>query len=104
MEYELQTEFLKQRVWVHASDGSTVGRFDVRSGMDIHTSATEQLAGAPQCFHCTHGKQSFRDWIYFIQYAAKEWNFCIPSDAINIPFNGSRAVKRTCKMIGGYND
>lgn len=35
IEYEIQTDEPQRRVWVHASDGSTVARFDTRFGMDI---------------------------------------------------------------------
>ena len=36
-------------VWVHAPDGSTVGRFSTVFGMDVHTSVTAQFV---QCFRC----------------------------------------------------
>ena len=52
-------------VWVHALDGSTVGRFSTLFGMDAHTSITEQLAGAAQCLQCTHGKPTHADWLQF---------------------------------------
>ncbi len=41
-------------VWVHVMDGSTVERFSKRFGLDVHTTVTEQIAGASQCLHCTH--------------------------------------------------
>ena len=43
-----------QTVWVHSADGSTVGRFSKRFGLDVHRTVTEQLQGASQCLHCTH--------------------------------------------------
>lgn len=52
-------------LWVHATDGSTVGRFSTRFGMDVHTSATEQLGGSPQCLHCTHSAPTYADWLEF---------------------------------------
>lgn len=54
-------------VWVHALDGSTVGRFSKRFGLDVHTTVTEQLAGADQCLHCTHVAPGFDDWLKFCE-------------------------------------
>lgn len=52
-------------VWVHALDGSTVGRFSKRFGLDVHTTATQQMGGAAQCLHCTHVSPSSDDWLIF---------------------------------------
>lgn len=52
-------------VWVHALDGSTVGRFSRRFGLDVHATVTQQLAGASQCLHCTHTSPSHGDWRLF---------------------------------------
>lgn len=54
-------------VWVHAADGSTVGRFSKRFGMDVHTTASAQLAGAPQCLHCTHTPAGLPEWSEFVE-------------------------------------
>lgn len=51
-------------VWVHA-DGSTVGRFSLLFGMDVHTRWSDQLAGAAQCLHCTHERPTKQDWLQF---------------------------------------
>ena len=47
-------------VWVHALDGSTVGRFSTLFGMDAHTSITEQLAGARNAFTAPMASQRMR--------------------------------------------
>lgn len=52
-------------VWVHDLDGSTVGRFSKRFGMDVHTSVTQQLSGAGQCLHCTHEPAGRSEWLKF---------------------------------------
>lgn len=52
-------------VWVHALDGSTVGRFDWRFGMDVHTTVSAQFNGASQCLHCTHTRPTADDWQVF---------------------------------------
>lgn len=54
-------------VWVHAVDGSTVGRFSKSFGMDVHTTINEQLRGASQCLHCTHEKPQHADWLKFCE-------------------------------------
>jgi len=62
---QCQVDAEGRRVWVHAADGSTVGRFCKRWGMDVHTTATAQLNGAPQCLACTHGAPGAADWERF---------------------------------------
>lgn len=52
-------------VWVHSDDGSTVGRFSRRFGLDVHRTVTEQLAGKGQCLHCTHEPAGEADWMKF---------------------------------------
>ncbi len=52
-------------VWVHADDGSTVGRFSRRFGMDVHSTASAQLTGASQCLHCTHAPAGKHEWMDF---------------------------------------
>ena len=55
----------RRTVWVHADDGSTVGRFSKVFGMDVHTTFTEQLAGASQCLRCTHEAPGPQEWNEF---------------------------------------
>lgn len=54
-------------VWVHAMDGSSVGRFSTVFGMDVHTTGTQQMEGKGQCLHCTHHKPSQDDWLKFCE-------------------------------------
>ena len=63
--HQIQINHDGSTLWVHAIDGSTVGRFSKRFGLDVHTSATEQLNGADQCLHCTHVPASPSDWQLF---------------------------------------
>ena len=60
-------------VWVHAPDGSTVGRFSLVFGMDVHTSVTSQLEGAGQCLHCTHQPPSPEEWQLFCDLMAQHY-------------------------------
>lgn len=65
-------------VWVHAMDGSTVGRFSRRFGIDVHSTVTEQLAGASQCLHCTHARPTYVDWIEFCDKILITYSIAVP--------------------------
>jgi hypothetical protein len=64
-------------VWVHAKDGSTVGRFSKTFGMDCHTTITEQLAGAGQCLHCTHEVPGPAEWETFCELMHKHYGIAV---------------------------
>jgi len=80
--YEVQLSPAKNAVWIHSSCGSTVGRFG-RMGIDLHTTVAEQLAGAPECRYCTHGKPTTEDWAKFRQLAMEYWGVDVPLDAFD---------------------
>jgi hypothetical protein len=84
-QYEVQVSASNDAVWVHADDGSTVGRFG-RLGIDLHTTVTEQLNGSPQCRLCTHGKPSIKEWDLFREKCKEWWGVIIPADAFNAAF------------------
>ena len=69
-------------VWVHADDGSTVGRFSKRFGMDVHTTVTEQLKGSSQCLHCTHTPSDSQQWQEFVQLMASHHQINVPIDLV----------------------
>ena len=85
IQFEVQYSDSNDRVWVHSSLGETVGRFDVRFGMDIHRSVTEQMNGSPQCLHCTHTSPSKDDRDFFIRYAETHWKVQIDESRLRIP-------------------
>lgn len=68
-------------IWVHALDGSTVGRFSTRFGMDVHTTITQQLEGASQCLHCTHTAASQDDWAQFCHLMQVHYGISVTRDA-----------------------
>jgi hypothetical protein len=72
-EHQVQVAENGETVWIHALDGSTVGRFSKRFGLDVHTTVTDQLAGAAQCLHCTHEKPSEKDWVTFCDLMKKHY-------------------------------
>ena len=77
MIYEIQVSEDASTLWVHASDGSTVGRFSKRFGMDVHTTVSQQLEGAQQCLHCTHVPASEADWDEFRMLMGKHYGVTI---------------------------
>lgn len=87
--YDIQISLSRDVVWVHASDGSTVGRFG-KMGIDIHTSVTEQMKGASQCDLCTHGRVTAHDWDTFRREALTRWGVVIPDDAFDPRFFSSK--------------
>ncbi|MDL5034439.1 hypothetical protein QRD43_21225 [Pelomonas sp. APW6] len=72
----------RRTVWVHANDGSTVGRFSKVFGMDVHTTVTEQLAGASQCLRCTHGAPGQADWVEFCDLMQTHYGITVERSAL----------------------
>jgi hypothetical protein len=66
-------------VWVNASDGMCIGRFGAR-GVDVHRSAAEQAAGAPQCLDCIHGLAPAEAWSRFVESMARHHGVAIGSE------------------------
>lgn len=79
---QVQVSSDRGTVWVHAADGSTVGRFSKRFGMDVHNTASAQLEGRPQCLHCTHQPASEEDWGRFCDLMSEHHDIAVPRDAI----------------------
>ena len=65
IDYEVQVTECGKTLWVHSPDGSTVGRFSRKFGIDLHSTVTEQLNGASQCLFCTHAAPGKADWDTF---------------------------------------
>jgi hypothetical protein len=85
LEYQVEWSRLNDAVWIHASDGSTVGRFG-KMGVDLHNTVTEQMQGAPECRLCTHGRPSVKEWDLFREKAAEWWGVSVPKKAFNRKF------------------
>jgi hypothetical protein len=69
-------------VWVTAADGSCVGRFSKKFGLDVHTTATEQLDGKPECLHCTHSPAGPDEWAMFCTKVKAHHQIVVPVDLI----------------------
>lgn len=80
--YELQVAATRSAVWIHASDGSTVGRFG-RMGVDLHNTVTEMMQGAQECRLCTHGRPTLADWEMFRRCVLDWWGLDVPHDAFD---------------------
>lgn len=83
--YQVQYSQDKLRLWIHCSTGETVARYDVRFGMDIHTTIEEQCNGADQCLMCTHGKSSPEEFEQFCFKVKELWR--VEIDKSQIIFN-----------------
>ena len=84
LEDQVQVSADGRTVWVHALDGSTVGRFSKMFGMDVHTSITQQQEGANQCLHCTHSKPGLADWLMFCELI--QHHYAITVDVNSLEF------------------
>ncbi len=78
----IQVSALGDTVWVHQFDGSTVGRFSKRFGMDVHNTVSDQLQGLPQCLNCTHQPATEIDWIEFCRLMLVHFGIEVPVDLI----------------------
>lgn len=82
VKYEIQISEMKDTVWIHASDGSTVGRFG-KMGIDMHNTVTQQLQGETQCRLCTHNRVKQHDWDLFVEKSNEFWGVTIPRDSFD---------------------
>lgn len=62
--------------WLHA--GAVFKNF----GMDVHTSASDQLQGAAECLHCTHTKPSRDDWLLFCNLIQQHYGVQVAQDLV----------------------
>lgn len=81
--YGITASDTKDRVWINAADGSCIGRFSKRFGIDVHTTLSEQLDGAPQCLYCTHHPATEADWQDFRRAMKQHHGVIIPDTLIS---------------------
>lgn len=79
---DIQVSALGDTVWITSDDGSCVGRFSKRFGIDVHRTVTEQLAGADQCLHCTHEAAGPAEWQVFCEAIKKHHGIEVPVNTI----------------------
>lgn len=80
--FEVQTSGDGRTVWVNAADGSCIGRFSKRFGLDVHNTASAQFAGADQCLFCTHEPPGQEGWTLFREKMKSLHGVEVPDDAI----------------------
>lgn len=83
--YEIQADAARGTVWVTAFDGSCIGRFSKRFGIDVHTTSTAQLDGESQCLMCTHKVAGREAWLVFIGAVRQYHRIDVPPDLLSWP-------------------
>jgi len=86
--YEVCSDTLGRRVWINSDDGSAVARFNTSTGVDVHNSASDQMAGAPECLWCTHGKPDYKTWLGFIEAVSQHFGLQLSINDIDIGLLG----------------
>lgn len=81
--FEITTSTLRDTVWVNGPDGSCLARFSKRYGIDVHTSAEAQLAGAEQCLFCTHAPAGPEEWQVFREQVHRHHAIEIPENILS---------------------
>lgn len=79
---QVQVSHCGNTVWVYSMDGSTIGRFSKKFGMDVHTTATEQMSGAGECIRCTHEPAGPAQWQEFRELIFKHYGVSVTADII----------------------
>lgn len=82
-DYYVQYSQCGNTLWIHYQ-AETVGRFDTRSGIDIHHTIEEQCNGKPQCLKCTHEKPTREDFELFCNHALEHWGVVIDKTLVKI--------------------
>ena len=72
-------------VWINGADGSCIGRFSKRFGIDIHRTATAQLAGEGECIMCTHEPSDRTSWSLFIDAMRQHHGVTVPAELLTWP-------------------
>ena len=82
--YEICSDEQGKRLWINADDGSAVARFNTSTGVDVNNTATDQMAGLPECLWRTHGKQDYQAWISFVREIKSHFGLQLSVDAIDV--------------------
>ena len=83
---EIEVNTTRTTVWVNSTiDGSCIGRFSKKFGMDVHKTGTEQIEGKGECIHCTHTPGTKEDWNTFCRLMAHHYDVAVPSLLLEYP-------------------
>lgn len=83
-QYQLLVNSTGSRLWLNADDGSSVARFNTKSGVDVHNTASEQIEGAPECLWCTHEQPDYETWLGFVFAVKTHYGVTLRNEDINI--------------------
>lgn len=86
--FEIQVSGRGDTVWVNAGDGTCVGRFSKRFGIDVHRTIAEMMGGAGQCLFCTHGAAGPAEWDQFRGAVKELFGIDVPADTISFAGEG----------------
>jgi len=86
----IQVSECGKTAWIHATDGSTIGRFSKTFGMDVHRSGTEQTAGKSECLHCTHEAGTQEDWKEFCRLMKVHHGVDVPESSMKFDVEKAR--------------
>lgn len=84
-DHEVNAEPVRGTVWVNGPDGSCIGRFSKRFGIDVHRTATAQLAGEGECIMCTHSPADHAAWLLFVRAMQEHHGVAVPGDLLTWP-------------------
>jgi hypothetical protein len=99
IKYKVQYCGYGKTVWVHSSEGATVGRFDAVFGMDIHNSVADQRKNASQCLDCTYGRPGLEELERFVSYALEHWKVRVNRKKVKI---STEIARKTGQKAGFY--
>lgn len=83
VDYCIDVSADKCTVWVNGADGSCIGRFSKRFGLDVHKTSTAQMAGGSQCLHCTHEPAGPAAWDDFRAQMQLHYHIEVPANLVN---------------------
>lgn len=82
VDFEIVESSTGDTVWVNAADGSCIGRFSKRFGIDVHHSATVQMDGGKQCLFCTHAPAGAPEWGQFRNALHEQYGIAVPENLL----------------------
>jgi hypothetical protein len=83
--YEINVDATRGVVWVNGFDGSCIGRFSKRFGIDVHRTSTAQLAGEGECLMCTHQPADHGAWLLFVEAMQQHHGVKVAPDLLAWP-------------------
>lgn len=80
--HDIQVSSNGNTVWVTGFDGTCIGRFSKRFGLDVHTTMTDQINGKKECLYCTHQTANEDDWKMFVHQIKINYDIEVPGNLV----------------------